>query len=335
MTEVEDIPIEKLEADPANIRERVNIYPSFVEDVGDEVRQNLIVRPKPDSDKYLVTVGERRYKGAKNSERETLPCKIKEDLEGDFYGAMAESMRENTQREPIPKERWPDVVMEFADGVGVDPSKKPGRREIKERTGMSLDSVERYVKIAGLPDYIQEMTREPDFRNLEEWQGALLKKPSNRSDSEREALEGRGISKDRPSIVERSDIIKSADHVRSAKLSIGSAEGLARSETFEKIENKSKAGAFKTAIEGSEVSHTDLERVIDDTAAEVTETEMQKRSKPVGQERGSGGEKKFSVNLDVGEQEAAEEMMEEEGWSGAETAIKIGFLNYAQEEGYY
>lgn len=335
MAEIIDIPTEKLEIDPKNIRVDPQLDPEFVESVGEGVRQNLMVRPKPGSEKYLVTVGKRRFLAGKNAGRESFPCKIRGDLEGKDGEAMAESILENVKRRDIPEWRWPDILQDLGDELDLDLTKKSEKRKIARKTGLSYHSVHRYVKILSLPDWVREMMKESEERDLDDWQEALLKKASKRSDSEKEALEGKGIPKDAPSIDEQSETLSSPKKARKRVLGSRVAAGLAESDVFQGIRKESKVEAFRTVLEAVKKGQSGLDDVLDAAETRVAEAEVRGRRKSADRESGSGERQKITVELDKCAYEAAKRMAEEEGWGSVQNAVFMGFVSYVQREGYY
>ncbi|KXA99446.1 hypothetical protein AKJ41_05415 [candidate division MSBL1 archaeon SCGC-AAA259O05] len=335
MPDIVDISVEKLELDPKNIRPEPVLNPKFVESVTKEIKEPLIVRPKPDSDKYLVTVGERRFLGGKSGGRDSFPCIVKEELEGEDAKAMTESMVENVQRENIPKNAWPDIIREYSEELGVDLSKKSARKKIARKTGLSIGAVYRYVQILGLPGWIREMTKEPDERDLEEWQEGLLKNPSERSDSEKEALEKEGISEEAPSVVEESEAISSSDTAEDKMLDMSAAAELAKSDMFEEIRGENRVEAFRDVLETVEKGSSSVDEILDASQSRVAEDEVKGRKKSVVQEWGSGERQKITIELDKLELEALERMMEEENLDKRKSAVALALREYFHQKGYY
>lgn len=335
MPDIVDISVEKLELDPENIRPEPVLNPKFVESVTEEIKEPLIVRPKPDSDKYLVTVGKRRFLGGRSGGRDSFPCIVKEELEGEDAKAMTESMVENVQRESIPGEAWPDIIQKYSEVLDVDLSKGSVKKEIANRTGLSTGAVYRYVQILGLPDWVREMTKEPDERDLEEWQEALLKEASERSDSEKEALEKKGISEEAPSVVEESEAISSSGTAEDKMLDIRAASELAESDMFEEIREKSRAEAFRDVLETVEKGSSSVDDILDASQSRVAEDKVKGRKKSVVQEWGSGERQKITIELDKLELEALERMMEEEDLDKRKSAVALALREYFHQEGYY
>ncbi|KXA89193.1 hypothetical protein AKJ61_03380 [candidate division MSBL1 archaeon SCGC-AAA259B11] len=335
MPDIVDISVEKLELDPKNIRPEPVLNPKFVESVTEEIKEPLIVRPKPDSDKYLVTVGERRFLGGKSGGRDSFPCIIKEGLEDENAEAMTESIVENVQRESIPKNAWPDIIQEYGEELGVDLSKGSVKKEIARRTGLSKGAVYRYVQILGLPDWIREMTKKPDERDLEEWQEGLLKDPSERSNSEKEALEKKRISEEAPSVVEESEAIGSSDTAEDEMLGMRAAAELAKSNVFEEIREESRAEAFRDVLETVEKGSSSVDDVLDASQSRVAEDEVKSRKKSVVQEWGSGERQKITIELGKLELEALGRMMEEEDLDKRKSAVALALREYFHQEEYY
>lgn len=158
--EIREMPIERLKEDPANIRRDPKLTPAFIESIAEGIRQPLIVRPEPDGDKYLVTVGCRRFLAAKNAGLEEIPCKVAGDLEDDFYGAMAESTRENVQRIPLSAREIVEIVGEIYSPKDDKKTTERKVREVSENLGLPREKVRRYLSL------FEEMPEEKTRRIL-------------------------------------------------------------------------------------------------------------------------------------------------------------------------
>jgi len=169
LKDVKEIPLGKLKIDSMNIRDDISVDEEFINDIRENgIRIPLTVRPY-DGD-YGIVAGSRRYTGALNAGLDTVPCVVKDlnDVE-----ARAESMAENKHREDIPSARWNEVINELAKEIDGNLSKVEKYEKISEMTGLSGKSIRDYLNIGELPSDIQ----------------ARLKKPSERSNSEKKQLE--------------------------------------------------------------------------------------------------------------------------------------------------
>lgn len=263
MVEIENIPIEKLEPDPANVRGDPKIDPEFVSSVREGVIQPLVVRPLGEN--FGVVVGLRRYTAAKTAGLNTLPCKIREDLEGRDFETMCLSAKENWHRLDIPDETWVDIVRRTRMEVGGRPDSEKTAREIAEKLGMSRRSVKRYLKIDELPGWVKELMKAPPNRSLPDWVLGLIKKPSNRLDGGEEALEKMcpGTSEEIPSIAKQSDHILTSDEFEDIELSAKAAEKLARSGELTEWAEEEPARALKVALEAAKAGRNQIEKIIE------------------------------------------------------------------------
>jgi len=174
LREVKEIPLGKLEIDPMNIRDDISVGEEFINDIRENgIRTPLTVRPYDGN--YGIVAGARRYIGALNAGLDTAPCVIKDltDVE-----ARAESMAENKHRKDIPAARWNEVINELAEDINGDLSITEKYKRISKLTGMSARNIQDYLSIGELPKDIQ----------------ARMKKPSERSESEKKAIKHIGIS---------------------------------------------------------------------------------------------------------------------------------------------
>lgn len=175
-----EIPLALLETDPMNIRDATKIDDEFRDSIQKGIIEPLVVRPvgciedkkaleklRAEGKQYAVVVGARRLDAARQAGLEAVPCLVRElkDLE-----ALALSIAENRHRKDIPAWRWAEIVRDLYGRL--EGSKEERVRKMVEMTGMGRSTIQEYLLLSELPT---------DFK-------ARLKKPEERSFSEKEAL---------------------------------------------------------------------------------------------------------------------------------------------------
>jgi ParB family chromosome partitioning protein len=167
--QVVEIDIAELGIDRYNIRQGVWNYD---EELINSIRKSgiinpLLVRPVPlvGNLKYGVVCGSRRYNAALDAGLSKVRCFIREltDIE-----AMEQSMMENRQRVDTPT--WMDI--EYV-GMMYNIYRKHGlshqdARDVITRTGISPQTVERYLHIYKLPEEVKGLMRDTDERTTKQ-----------------------------------------------------------------------------------------------------------------------------------------------------------------------
>lgn len=169
--EVEDVyevDIEDLVIDPENIRGGTwDRDEELIDSIAnDEVRQNLLVRPLEEGINGGVKVfgimcGSRRFNAAIDAGYNTVPCKIRWDV--DDAEAKLISMEENRNRLDTPT--WKDV--ELIGEVTTDYCRRGmTKEEVKEKVAseyaMAECTISKYQKICELPEVVRCLLREYD-----------------------------------------------------------------------------------------------------------------------------------------------------------------------------
>lgn len=336
MSEFEWIHREKLEVDPMNIRKEADLDEQIIDSIKEKgIIQNLTVRPKKGvEDKYLITVGKRRFLAGCKAGIEEFPCKVRKELEGDNLEAMAISLVENRHRLNFSNGQWAEALRRLCEEIGLKPGKEETVEKIKEKTGMSRRQIKRYLKIADMPTWFVELTKEPEEQDLPRWIEAISKKPENRSDSEIKVLE------------EMCTVhIGSRESVEIPQIELTSitdgllAEKLARDENFTKMAEETPLEAYRVASEASKKGRKQVKKVIHEeqikTSEEKVDSESSERKKSIKQQFGQDT-RKVTIELGELEYEAAKKAMEEhERIDDLNQMIIQVFIRYLKRKGYY
>ncbi|GAG75486.1 unnamed protein product, partial [marine sediment metagenome] len=161
--EVRDIPIEKLEIDPINIRKDLDLVPEFVESIVDlGVLQMPVVRPRGRY-RYGVVIGARRFAAAQSVGLKTLRCDVRKLSDAE---AMTLSMSENRHRKDIPVHRWVKLTIQIYNRLSGTRAKRI--EKIIEKTKLSGASVRDYLNMGGLSPSLQILLKKPEERSKPE-----------------------------------------------------------------------------------------------------------------------------------------------------------------------
>lgn len=277
MPDVEHIPIEKLELDPANIRPEPVIDQGFVESIKERgILQNLIVRPR--NGKYGVVVGSRRFVVAKNLKMETVPCEVRRDLEEDM-DARALSFAENEHREDIPIATKREIVQEFYDDTDGRKGKEKRVEEVSDRLNISRQTIQRYLALGRLSRTILDR----------------LKKKEERSKSENKLLEKMppGASEEKPLIDDRGTEWAPSDLDVTEEVPVKVLEKFARDDYFVKLSEENPLRAHLLATLGAKRGRDKVEKVL-----EMERRGPKERKKSIREE--IGGPKPTRLNFSLG-----------------------------------
>ncbi|KXA98649.1 hypothetical protein AKJ39_01240 [candidate division MSBL1 archaeon SCGC-AAA259J03] len=286
------IPLEKLEEDPMNVRSEPNIDPTLVEDIKKGQIEPLIVRPKEGEDKYLVTVGSRRFTAAKAAGLDGLKCEIREDLEGEDAKAMYISCRENAGSEDLPTRDYRNAVKNALKIEGGDPHSEEVVSRVAGKLGLGRTTVIEHIKTLELDDEDFGWVLDAVEGELPLGLRALTKEHSDRSDAEKEAVKKRfgKSSEEIPNVVEESKEISSAGDVRSGSLGHGGAVNLSR--RLKRFKELSDLEQGRVVLENIVAGNKATERIIN--AAEKRTEERNERRKKKSTPRGH----KVAIKLD-------------------------------------
>ncbi|NBB13551.1 ParB/RepB/Spo0J family partition protein [Pseudomonas sp. SLFW] len=108
------------------------------------LNQPVTVRPKNADGKYVIGLGERRWRACKLAGLATLPVRISEQI--DCY----DQVTENTEQEPL-------TTMEEARFIAWRVAEGDKKSLIAKRLGMRSDTVSQLLALATAPDFIQAL----------------------------------------------------------------------------------------------------------------------------------------------------------------------------------
>lgn len=141
MNKITMIPINQLRHHPQNPRLDLGDLTELTESIKSQgILQNLTVVPDPESEGYLVLIGNRRFEAAKQAGLEELPCAVVEMDETDQIATM---LTENMHRTDL-------TLYEQAQGVQMMMDLGLTEGQISEMTGFSRTTVKRRVEMAKL-----------------------------------------------------------------------------------------------------------------------------------------------------------------------------------------
>lgn len=144
MTEIKEIPTEKLEIDPYNVRDEPEVKKGIIDNIrSQDVIEPLIVRPL-DEDKYGIVVGSRRYLASVRAGEERIPCKV---LSLDDNEARLKSLSENIFREDLDHIERENAVYEEWES-GKESGKYSTQKELGKELGKSQIWVSENIKAA-------------------------------------------------------------------------------------------------------------------------------------------------------------------------------------------
>ncbi len=141
MNTITMIPIEKLLHHPHNPRLDLGDMTELTESIRSQgVLQNLTVVPDPESEGYLVLIGNRRFEAARMAGLDELPCSIVDMDETDQIATM---LTENMHRTDL-------TLYEQAQGIQMMMDLGLSQGQISEMTGFSRTTIKRRAEMARL-----------------------------------------------------------------------------------------------------------------------------------------------------------------------------------------
>ena len=155
--------IDELGIDTLNIRAGEWDYDEeFVEDVRNNgIINPLLVRPA-EGDKYAIVCGSRRYNAAIEAGLTQVPCMIQEM---DDVTAIGRTISENTHKRETPSWQYALKIGEMYELLNHTGKKADVLKIITNQTGFSVETIQRYLDIAGLPGEIIELMKDPTKRS--------------------------------------------------------------------------------------------------------------------------------------------------------------------------
>ena len=141
MNTITMIPIDQLYHHPHNPRLDLGDLTELAESIKIQgVLQNLTVVPDPESEGYLVLIGNRRFEAARMAGLDELPCSIVDMDETDQIATM---LTENMHRTDL-------TLYEQAQGIQMMMDLGLTETQISEMTGFSRTTIKRRVEMARL-----------------------------------------------------------------------------------------------------------------------------------------------------------------------------------------
>jgi ParB family chromosome partitioning protein len=149
------IPIEQLQPNAGQPRKDMGELNGLVQSVRDKgVLEPLLVRPLPESEKYLIISGERRYQAARLAGLRELPCIEKE---ADDSETLEIALIENLQRKDLTPFEEADGLQALADRFGLT------HEEIAQRLSKGRSSVTESLSLRSIPDEIKALCIESNL----------------------------------------------------------------------------------------------------------------------------------------------------------------------------
>lgn len=108
------------------------------------LNQPVTVRPKNADGKYVIVMGERRWRACTLAGLEMMPVIFGDKADG------YDQVTENTEQEPL-------TTMELARFIAEKVDEGDKRSYIAERLGMRSDAVSQHLALATAPDFIQKL----------------------------------------------------------------------------------------------------------------------------------------------------------------------------------
>ncbi|MBZ5564519.1 MAG: ParB/RepB/Spo0J family partition protein [Acidobacteriia bacterium] len=141
------IPIEQLQPNLDQPRKDVGDLRGLTDSVKEKgVLEPLLVRYLPESEKYMIISGERRYHAARAAGLREVPC-IEKDA--DDAEALELALVENLQRKDLTPFEEADGVQALGDRFGLT------HEEIAQKVGKSRSSVTEVLSLRTIPDAVK------------------------------------------------------------------------------------------------------------------------------------------------------------------------------------
>jgi ParB family chromosome partitioning protein len=146
------IAIDQLEANPEQPRNEFGDLSELTASIKEKgVLEPLLVKPVPDTGKWMIIAGERRWRASKLAGLTEVPC-IEMDI--DEQGVAQIALIENLQRKDL-------NVWEEADGLAALAEKFGYTQDqIAQKISKSRTTVTEFMTIAGLPPEIRDRTNQ-------------------------------------------------------------------------------------------------------------------------------------------------------------------------------
>lgn len=143
------IPIEQLQPNTDQPRRELGDLRGLTDSVREKgVLEPLLVRYLPESDKYMIISGERRFLAARAAGLQEVPC-IEKDA--DEVETLELALIENLQRKDLTPFEEADGVQALGDRFGLT------HEEIAQRVGKARSSVTEVLSLRNIPDEIKAL----------------------------------------------------------------------------------------------------------------------------------------------------------------------------------
>ena len=143
------IPLEEIQPNPSQPRKAIGDLQELTDSVREKgVLEPLLVRFMPESGKYLIISGERRYLAARAAGLGELPC-IEKDV--DDAESLELALIENLQRKDLTPFEEAEGVQALASHFGLT------HEEIAKKVGKSRPSITELLSLRSIPDEIKAL----------------------------------------------------------------------------------------------------------------------------------------------------------------------------------
>jgi len=143
------IPLEEIQPNPSQPRKAIGDLQELTDSVREKgVLEPLLVRFMPESGKYLIISGERRYLAARAAGLGELPC-IEKDV--DDAESLELALIENLQRKDLTPFEEAEGVQALASHFGLT------HEEIAKKVGKSRPSITELLSLRSIPDEVKSL----------------------------------------------------------------------------------------------------------------------------------------------------------------------------------
>ena len=143
------IPLEEIQPNASQPRKEIGDLQGLTDSVREKgVLEPLLVRFMPESGKYMIVSGERRYLAARAAGLSELPC-LEKDV--DDAETLELALIENLQRKDLTPFEEADGVQALAGRFGLT------HEEIAKKVGKSRSSITEVLSLRSIPDQIKAL----------------------------------------------------------------------------------------------------------------------------------------------------------------------------------
>ena len=155
------VALSSIEADPDQVRSASNegFSADELNELADSIRESGLIQPivvrRTDKDRYMVVVGERRYRACKLAGLKEIPVIVRDyDTENGLIKRQVDQLVENYQRRDLDNFEIAASVRSLIESGGFRPS------ELGRRLGMSSEKISMYLRLAECPEFLVSLYRE-------------------------------------------------------------------------------------------------------------------------------------------------------------------------------